>query len=75
MEDANTAGVLSYDSSNQISVVNTSTAIQSASVYVNNSSAEGHSTKNANMYRIKGDTEHVSSLMPYITVYMWKRTG
>lgn len=75
MEGSASAGVLSYSAANEISVVNSNTAYTTATVNVNSAAGESSKSKTANIYRVIADSEYESSLQPYITCYMWKRTA
>ena len=49
--------------------------LNSMDVNLNNNAASATRTVNAAGKWSKGDTSEVSTLQPYITCYMWKRTG
>jgi len=73
--DSNT-GALKYSTTNTISLASWSGNVLSADAPVN-SSVTSSSTTARNMYhqRTIGQSEYVSTLPPYLVVYIWKRVA
>lgn len=75
LENDVNSGSLIYDSSGNITVTGTGTNIGVVTTAVNNNTATGTKSVGATHYRMIGQSEYISSLQPYITCYMWKRTA
>lgn len=74
LEGNSNAGVLNYSSDNTVSVASQQQE-GSHSAVVNGSTTTASSSKNSTHYRTTGSTSTTNNMPPYLTVYMWKRTG
>lgn len=77
VEYDNSAGLLKYDSSGNVSLqpAPSDAILQDVSISVNNNLASAVKTIRANHYRIESNTSYGSNLPPYLAVYVWKRVA
>jgi hypothetical protein len=75
LENDENSGALIYDSSGNITVTGGGTNIGAITTKINNNTASGTKSVGTSHYRMIGQSEYISSLQPYITCYMWKRTA
>lgn len=75
LEQAANGGLLSYSTSNAISVTGGGSMQGSASFIVNGSTSSSNMSKTADYYRMTANTSYVSNMPPYLAVYMWKRVS
>lgn len=74
IEGNSDAGLLNYNTSNGYSVTGGGTNVGGISHNVNNNNTAASKEVSAAHYRMIAQSEYVSTLPPYITVYMWRRT-
>ena len=72
LESNSNAGILNFSESNSISI-SPINSTYSFSGIANNSAQAGNSELSSNYYRLIGQSEYVSSLPPYYSVYIYKR--
>jgi hypothetical protein len=75
LENDVNSGSLIYDSSGNITVTGGGAYIPNITTAVNNNTATATKSVGVAHYRMIGQSEYISSLQPYITCYMWKRTA
>ena len=75
IENATTVGLLNYSTSNEISLTGRGESVGTETYQVNNALAGSLKSTSGALYRMTANTSANSSLQPYITVYMWKRTA
>lgn len=75
LEANNDAGLLNYSSSNSFSVTGGGTGIGGISHGVNSNNTTASKEVNAAHYRMIAQSEYVSTLPPYIAVYIWRRVS
>ena len=74
LESNSNAGILNFSESNSISI-SPINSTYSFSGIANNSTQAGNSELSSNYYRLIGQSEYVSSLPPYYSVYIYRRTN
>ncbi len=72
LESNSNAGILNFSESNSISI-SPINSTYSFSGIANNSAQAGNSELSSNYYRLIGQSEYVSSLPPYYSVYIYRR--
>ena len=72
LESNSNAGILNFSESNSISI-SPINSTYSLSGFVNNSAQAGNKELSSNYYRLIGQSEYVSSLPPYYSVYIYRR--
>lgn len=75
IESNSDAGLLNYSSSNSFSVTGGGTNIGGISHNVNSNNTSASKAVSAAHYRMIAQSEYVSTLPPYIAVYIWKRVS
>ncbi len=76
IENATNVGLLNYSASNEISLTGRGQNYSTEAYQVNNALATSlKSISDGVLYRMIANTSSTSTLQPYITVYMWKRTA
>ena len=74
LESNSNAGILNFSESNSISISPISNQYSFSGI-ANNSTQAGNSELSSNYYRLIGQSEYVSSLPPYYSVYIYRRTN
>lgn len=75
LESNSDAGLLNYSSSNSYSVTGGGSGIGSKNHNVNNNNDAASKSVSAAHYRMIAQSEYVSTLPPYLAVYVWKRVS
>lgn len=75
LESNSDAGLLNYSSSNSISLTGEGSGVGSKSHNVNSGSSASTKSLSAAHYRMTAQSEYVSTLPPYIAVYIWRRVS
>lgn len=75
IEEAASVGLLSYDSSNNITLSGPGSNLGAESTHVNNNSGDGQRAIGVARYRMTANAKYTSTLPPYIVVVRWHRTA
>ena len=67
------AGVLKYDSNNNITITGAGSSVGSFTAPINNAAATAAKDVSMGHYRMTSNTSYTSTLPPYTTVYVWRR--
>ena len=75
--EANTnAGLLNYSSNNSYSILNSTSSVATyTTAYNSGNTTATVSRSGSEHYRIIANTSYTSTLPPYLSVYVWKRTA
>lgn len=72
---ANTVGMLSYDTSGNITLSGSGTNMGSQTLQINTGATTSSTTASMATFRMTGDTQYKSNLQPYVVVKRWHRTA
>lgn len=75
LEGNGDAGLLNYSSNNSFSLTGGGTNIGGFSHNVNSNNTTASKSASAAHYRMIAQSEYISTLPPYLAVYMWKRVS
>lgn len=75
LESNTNAGILTYDTNNNISLVSGGVSQGTLEGPINKNATNGTTTVSMTHYRQTANTSYTNNMPPYLTVYMWKRIG